>query len=77
MQAQMSKMKKSDLPTDLGLLPDTLIKPPSKDLPSIFSDQWKKRLRIEWKSLTQGIMDTFRHALPFDTPHILPNQACV
>lgn len=53
MQGQLAKMKKSDMPTDLGLLPDTLIKPNSKHLPSLLSGQWKRRLRIEWMALTQ------------------------
>jgi len=62
MQSQMSKLRGSDIPSDMGVLPDTLLKPESKDLPSLFSSQYRKRLRIEWKSFLQPLMDTVRYA---------------
>lgn len=50
MQGQISKMKKSDMPTDFGLVPDILIKPDSLLLPSLRS---KRGLRTAWLYIKQ------------------------
>lgn len=57
----MSKLKRNEIPSDFGLLPDTLLKPESKDLPSLFSKDFRKRLRIEWKAFLQTPMDLVRY----------------
>ncbi|KAF2488910.1 hypothetical protein BU16DRAFT_496653 [Lophium mytilinum] len=44
------------LPTDMGLLPGTIIKPTGKNLPSIFRKP-RVRLDIEWQNLKRGTMD--------------------
>ena len=56
----MSKLKRNEIPSDFGLLPDTLIKPDSKDLPSFFSKEFRKRIRIEWNAFIQVPMDIIR-----------------
>lgn len=48
MRSRMKSAKPQELPNDLGLLPQTLILPPNKQLPKLFSGQWKKRLQVEW-----------------------------
>ncbi|KAK5092436.1 hypothetical protein LTR24_005254 [Lithohypha guttulata] len=60
LQSQMSKLKRSDMPSDFGLLPDTILKPESEALPSLFSKDFRKRLRIEWKAFVQTPMDIVR-----------------
>ncbi|KAL4894180.1 hypothetical protein BDV59DRAFT_15185 [Aspergillus ambiguus] len=48
-----SMMSRSELPTDLGLLPGTFIRPLWRDLPSIFTHP-KERLQLEWLWLKSG-----------------------
>lgn len=54
-------MKRKDIPSDLGLIPDTLIRPRPQNLPPLFSGQWKERLRIEGKLLSQAPIDFLRY----------------
>lgn len=61
LQSQMSRMSGSDIPSDFGLLPDTLLKPEAKDLPSWFSKDYRKRLRIAWKAFVQTPADLVRY----------------
>lgn len=61
MQSRMREARGSEIPDDLGYFPKTLIKPESKDLPSLFSSKASRRLRIEWASFKQRVQDFFRY----------------
>lgn len=54
-------MSRSELPTDLGLLPGTFIRPLWRDLPSIFTHP-KERLQLEWLWLKSGFQSFARYA---------------
>lgn len=56
-----SMMSRSELPTDLGLLPGTFIRPLWRDLPSIFTHP-KERLQLEWLWLKSGFQSFARYA---------------
>lgn len=60
LQSQLRKMKASEIPSDMGLLPETLLMPTLRYRPSLFSSQFKKRLRLEWASFTQPFADLAR-----------------
>lgn len=64
MQSQMQKMKRGEMPDDLGRMPEILIKPPSKELPAFFSKFWRRRIRIEWTTLRQRFSDFVAYAIP-------------
>lgn len=57
MQSRISKARGSEIPTDLGYFPETLIKPESKNLPSLLSAKFARRLRIEWTAYLQRARD--------------------
>lgn len=57
MQSKMKNINRNQIPDDLGLFPDTLIKPEPKDLPSLFSTKIQRRLRIEWRAFFQKFRD--------------------
>jgi len=47
LKVQMKEASLDNVPTDLGLLPGTFIRPEGKNMPSIFR-QPADRLRMEW-----------------------------
>lgn len=47
MKSRAKEMSLDSMPTDLGLLPGTFIKPEGKNMPSFFREP-KDRLRMEW-----------------------------
>lgn len=58
LRSRMKDLKKTDIPSDLGLLPGTYVRPSGKNLPSWFRRP-KTRLKIEWK----WIETKFKHFL--------------
>jgi len=41
-------MSPGEMGDDFGLMPMTLIRPATRDLPGLLSAEWKRRLKIEW-----------------------------
>lgn len=65
-RVQMKEMPVSKISDDVGLLPETFIRPPNRDLPALFSDRWKSRLKLEWlwaKSRAQNLGSYVSHIL--------------
>lgn len=46
-KVEMKRMPASKIPTDVGLLPQTFIRPANRHMPRLFSATWKQRLRLE------------------------------
>lgn len=46
-KVEMMNLSASEIPEDLGLLPQTFIRPPNRDMPRLFGKSWKARLRTE------------------------------
>ena len=44
---EMMNLPASKIPEDLGLLPQTFIRPPNRHMPKLFGSAWKARLRSE------------------------------
>lgn len=55
-RSRMKSVPVTDVPTDMGLLPGTFIRPTSENMPSIFQEP-KDRLRMEWIHLKTKVMD--------------------
>ncbi|KAK5086324.1 hypothetical protein LTR05_003492 [Lithohypha guttulata] len=55
LSGQMKKMGRGQMGDDFGLLPETLIKPERKNLPSILSKRWQRRIQIEWLAFKQKV----------------------
>jgi len=47
-KVQMKAMSGSKVPDDVGLIPQTFIRPPSREMPRLFGSKWKSRLKLEW-----------------------------
>jgi hypothetical protein len=47
-KVEMKKVSASQVSDDVGLLPQTFIRPPNRDMPKLFSSKWKFRLNLEW-----------------------------
>lgn len=54
------------LPDDVGLLPDTFVRPVWKNRPSILKD-FKSRMRMEWLSLKLAFTNFIGYVLFFET----------
>lgn len=52
LKLRAKEMSLDNMPTDLGLLPGTFIRPEGKNMPSIFRAP-RDRLRMEWVWLKQ------------------------
>ena len=48
MRSRLKTVGRQDIPDDLGLMPQTFIRPSYGTLPALFGGDWKKRLQIEW-----------------------------
>lgn len=46
-RVEMKNMSPSKIPDDVGIIQQTFIRPPNRDLPRLFSDKWKSRLKLE------------------------------
>lgn len=60
MQSKIREASGADVPDDLGFIPDTIVKPVGKELPSLLSRKYMKRVRIEWAYFQQKARDFFR-----------------
>jgi hypothetical protein len=47
-KVEMKNLPQSRIPDDVGLLPETFIRPPSREMPRLLSSEWKRRLKLEW-----------------------------
>lgn len=56
LKIRAKEMSLDSMPTDLGLLPGTFVKPEWKDMPSIFREP-RDRLRMEWTWLKSWIQN--------------------
>jgi hypothetical protein len=48
MRSRMKNLSRQEIPNDVGILPQTLIRPPPQDLPKLLSADWKRRMKFEW-----------------------------
>ena len=46
-KVEMKNLPDSKIPNDVGLIPQTFIRPPNRDMPRLFSSKWKSRLKLE------------------------------
>jgi hypothetical protein len=44
---QMKKLTANKIPEDVGLLPQTFIRPPNREMPRLFGAAWTQRLKLE------------------------------
>lgn len=54
---RMKQLKKSEIPSDIGLIPGTFIRPTWKEGPSLLSSKWKERLIMDWVHIRQSASD--------------------
>lgn len=47
-KSRMRGLKNSEIPSDFGLVPQMFVEPPNKDMPGLFSGEWKRRLQLVW-----------------------------
>ena len=66
-RSRMKDLGRQEIPNDLGLMPMTLIRPPGKDLPSLFGADWKYRIKFEWLWVKTRFQNFFTYA-----PHLQP-----
>jgi hypothetical protein len=67
MRSRMKNLSRQEIPNDLGLMPQTLIRPPRQNLPKLFSADWKQRIKFEWLWTRTRFQNFFTYAFP---PHI-------
>ena len=73
LKSRMKTVQMGQIPNDLGLMPQTLIRPSSKRLPKLFSSSWKEKLRFEWfwtRTRFQNIFSYVRPQSPLQDPRI-------
>lgn len=69
MRSRMKNLSRQEIPNDLGLMPQTLIRPPRQDLPKFFSADWKQRIKFEWLWTRTRFQNFFTYA--FSTTQLL------
>jgi hypothetical protein len=47
-KVEMQKISNNKLPEDVGIIEQTFIRPPNREMPRLFSSKWKTRLKVEW-----------------------------
>ena len=47
-RVEMKNVPQHRMPDDVGILPETFIRPPSREMPRLLGSEWKKRLKLEW-----------------------------
>lgn len=62
MRSRMKNLSRNEIPNDLGLMPQTLIRPPRQALPKLFSADWKQRLQFEWTWTRTRFQNFFTYA---------------
>jgi protein MBA1 len=67
MRSRMKNLSRQEIPNDLGLMPQTFIRPPPQDLPKLFSADWKQRMKVEWLWTRTRFQNFFTYALPLYT----------
>jgi hypothetical protein len=56
-KVEMKRMSASKIPDDLGIIQQTFIRPPNRDMPRLFSKKWKSRLKMEWFWIKTRLMN--------------------
>lgn len=47
-RVEMKDMSGSRIPGDIGIIPQTFVRPPNSEMPRLFGSTWKTRLKLEW-----------------------------
>lgn len=47
-RVEMKGMSGSRIPDDIGIIPQTFVRPPNSEMPRLFGGTWKTRLKLEW-----------------------------
>jgi hypothetical protein len=56
-KVEMKRMSASKIPDDLGIIQQTFIRPPNRDMPRLFGKKWKSRLKVEWFWIKTRLMN--------------------
>jgi hypothetical protein len=73
MRSRMKNLSRQEIPNDLGVLPQTLIRPPPQDLPKLLSADWKRRMKFEWLWTKTRFQNFFTYVPPPDTSSFAAN----
>jgi hypothetical protein len=73
MRSRMKNLSRQEIPNDLGILPQTLIRPPSQDLPKLLGADWKRRMKFEWLWTKTRFQNFFTYVPPPDTSSLAAN----
>jgi hypothetical protein len=73
MRSRMKNLSRQEIPNDVGILPQTLIRPPSHDLPKLLSAGWKRRMKFEWLWTKTRFQNFFTYVPPPETPSFTAN----
>jgi hypothetical protein len=67
-KTHMKEMTANQISDDVGLLPQSFIRPPNRDLPRLFSSKWKSRLKVEWLWVRTRLQNlgSYVHSDPID-----------
>lgn len=63
LRSRMKNLSRHEIPNDLGLIPQTLIRPPRHALPKLFSANWRQRLKFEWSWTRTRFQNFFTYAM--------------
>ena len=47
-RVEMKGVSGSRIPDDIGIIPQTFIRPSNSEMPRLFGSTWKTRLKLEW-----------------------------
>ena len=70
LRSRMKNLSRQEIPDDLGLIPQTLIRPPRQALPRLFSADWKRRLKFEWAWTRTRFQNFFTYACYVAAPRL-------
>jgi hypothetical protein len=73
MRSRMKNLSRQEIPNDLGILPQTLIRPPPQDLPKLLSADWKRRIKFEWLWTKTRFQNFFTYVPPLDSSSFAAN----
>jgi hypothetical protein len=73
MRSRMKNLSRQEIPNDVGILPQTLIRPPPQDLPKFLGADWKRRLKFEWLWTKTRFQNFFTYVPPPDSSSFAAN----